>query len=259
MNLSSIVRRPKSSLLARVVAFVLAVAVMAALSNIVTHDIRLATGNAPADDALLAHFLAWALWLGLLWAWLGLRRALRTRLAPRTWVRVLVEVGLCAGYAFLSIEATQAAMNRVIGPPTLPAGLSVADLKPMMITRAAMLYAFAVVALVAITGEVKRRRSVSDAKELLLQRETLERQLTEARLETLQSQLHPHFLFNALHAIGGLILTADKLKEAGIEPIADPMLAVPVARSEDTLGVIIGTGVVFFYAVLGGMKGITYT
>ncbi|MEM1452289.1 MAG: histidine kinase [Planctomycetota bacterium] len=210
MNLSSIVRRPKSSLLARVVAFVLAVAVMAALSNIVTHDIRLATGNAPADDALLAHFLAWALWLGLLWAWLGLRRALLTRLAPRTWVRVLVEVGLCAGYAFLSIEATQAAMNRVIGPPTLPAGLSVADLKPMMITRAAMLYAFAVVALVAITGEVKRRRSVSDAKELLLQRETLERQLTEARLETLQSQLHPHFLFNALHAIGGLILTADK-------------------------------------------------
>ncbi|MEM6334064.1 MAG: HD-GYP domain-containing protein [Planctomycetota bacterium] len=39
---------------------------------------------------------------------------------------------------------------------------------------------------------------------------------------------------------GPLILTADKLKEAGIEPIADPMLAVPVARSEDTLGVIIG-------------------
>ncbi|MEO0588227.1 MAG: HD-GYP domain-containing protein [Planctomycetota bacterium] len=37
-----------------------------------------------------------------------------------------------------------------------------------------------------------------------------------------------------------LILSADKLKEAGIDPIADPLLAVPVKQNETTLGIIIG-------------------
>jgi LytS/YehU family sensor histidine kinase len=33
----------------------------------------------------------------------------------------------------------------------------------------------------------------------------LEKQVTQARLETLQMQLHPHFLFNSLNAISGIV------------------------------------------------------
>lgn len=42
-----------------------------------------------------------------------------------------------------------------------------------------------------------RAREVQTAK--------LESSLAQARLEALQLQLHPHFLFNTLHAIGGLV------------------------------------------------------
>jgi len=38
-----------------------------------------------------------------------------------------------------------------------------------------------------------------------LQAARLESSLAQARLEALQLQLHPHFLFNTLHAIGGLV------------------------------------------------------
>jgi signal transduction histidine kinase len=210
MNPSSLFQRLQSSLLARIVAFVVAVALLAASSSTLTRDIRLASGSSPDDHALPAHMLAWTLWLGLLWACVGLRRALLPRLATRAWSRIVLEAGLLAGYTLLSVEATHAAMSLAFGPPSLPAGLSVEDLKPMMMARAATMYAFAVVAMAAFAAEVKRRRSVSDAKALLLQRETLERQLTAARLKTLESQLNPHFLFNALHAIGALILAADK-------------------------------------------------
>ena len=38
---------------------------------------------------------------------------------------------------------------------------------------------------------------------------TLQAQLSEARLQSLKAQLHPHFLFNSLHAIASLVRTGD--------------------------------------------------
>jgi two-component system, LytTR family, sensor kinase len=48
------------------------------------------------------------------------------------------------------------------------------------------------------------------AAALELDRAQLRASLSEARLEALQAQLQPHFLFNALHAISTLILDDDK-------------------------------------------------
>lgn len=42
-------------------------------------------------------------------------------------------------------------------------------------------------------------------RERELRATALEGQLARARLDALRSQVHPHFLFNALHAIGGLV------------------------------------------------------
>ena len=45
------------------------------------------------------------------------------------------------------------------------------------------------------------------ARERLMRASQLEVQLAQARLQALQMQLHPHFLFNALHTIGTLVRT----------------------------------------------------
>ena len=53
------------------------------------------------------------------------------------------------------------------------------------------------------------RQREREALDLELRAERLEAELVEARLTALKGQLHPHFLFNALHSVGGLIRSAD--------------------------------------------------
>ena len=56
---------------------------------------------------------------------------------------------------------------------------------------------------------------VRDRQEKTLRAARLEAQLSEARMQTLQSQLQPHFLFNSLHTVGQLVRTqrsADAMK-----------------------------------------------
>lgn len=52
------------------------------------------------------------------------------------------------------------------------------------------------------------RQREREAVDLERRAERLEAELTEARLTALSGQLHPHFLFNALHSVGGLIRSA---------------------------------------------------
>jgi two-component system, LytTR family, sensor kinase len=59
--------------------------------------------------------------------------------------------------------------------------------------------------------EEQARRRVAEAN--------LEARLARERLRNLQMQLHPHFLFNALHAVGGLIREGDR--DAAIETVSD--------------------------------------
>ena len=52
------------------------------------------------------------------------------------------------------------------------------------------------------------RKREREAVDLERRAERLEAELVEARLTALSGQLHPHFLFNALHSVGGLIRSA---------------------------------------------------
>lgn len=52
------------------------------------------------------------------------------------------------------------------------------------------------------------RQREREAVDLERRAERLEAKLVEARLTALSGQLHPHFLFNALHSVGGLIRSA---------------------------------------------------
>jgi signal transduction histidine kinase len=50
---------------------------------------------------------------------------------------------------------------------------------------------------------------------------TLETRLVEARLKTLQAELHPHFLFNTLHAISTLVHTSPDAADRMISRLSD--------------------------------------
>lgn len=62
----------------------------------------------------------------------------------------------------------------------------------------------------AIVGFVHFRRQSSENAARRAAHAGLEARLAEERLRVLQMQLHPHFLFNALHAIGGLVRDGDR-------------------------------------------------
>lgn len=56
------------------------------------------------------------------------------------------------------------------------------------------------------------RQREREATALEVRTERLEAELVEARLTALKGQLHPHFLFNALHSVGGLIRSEDSAR-----------------------------------------------
>jgi two-component system LytT family sensor kinase len=64
---------------------------------------------------------------------------------------------------------------------------------------------------------------------------TLERQVTQAQLETLQMQLHPHFLFNSLNAISSIVYEDPRAADRMIANLSDFLRRV--LRTDKTLEV----------------------
>ena len=62
----------------------------------------------------------------------------------------------------------------------------------------------------AIVGVIYARRQIGENQARRIAQTGLEGQLARERLRNLQMQLHPHFLFNALHAVGGLMRDGDR-------------------------------------------------
>lgn len=69
-------------------------------------------------------------------------------------------------------------------------------------------------ALLALGSSVRSFLSQRDqerlSEELLLRAARLESELAGARLASLENQLQPHFLFNALHSVGGLVRSGEQ-------------------------------------------------
>lgn len=75
----------------------------------------------------------------------------------------------------------------------------------LRVPRYAMVYLALVAIGLGIRAFLVGRARDRDASVLEIRTSHLESELTEARLTALKGQLHPHFLFNALHSVGGLI------------------------------------------------------
>ncbi len=147
----------------------------------------------------------------LAWCWaaltpLILQLAHRFPFTRGRWRRsAAVHLAACVAVVF-AIDVVYVVASRALGqPPAQPA--------TTVMAQSARLFLFWVVAdgllywaVVSVSYAVEHYRKYREG-ELLASR--LEAQLAQAQLQALQSQLHPHFLFNALHTIGTLVRTGD--------------------------------------------------
>lgn len=97
--------------------------------------------------------------------------------------------------------------HRPLSPRSLP--VSVPAWIAGDLGGAMLVYVGVLGAVLAWDYQHRYRERERAAAALELERARLRASLSEARLETLQMQLEPHFLFNALHAISTLVLKGD--------------------------------------------------
>ena len=83
-----------------------------------------------------------------------------------------------------------------------------------------LIYAAIVGVAIARDYAGRARAHEQEAHRLQLESVELQRHLTEARLQSLRSQLHPHFLFNALNTVSSLTETDPKTARRLMEQLA---------------------------------------
>jgi two-component system, LytTR family, sensor kinase len=86
--------------------------------------------------------------------------------------------------------------------------------------------------MVVAISYAEHRRQAREREARIL---TLERQVTQAQLETLQMQLHPHFLFNSLNAISSIVYEDPRIADRMIANLSDFLRRV--LRTDKTLEV----------------------
>ena len=171
--------------------------------------------------ALLAGLPDWYFWAALtpLVFWLGLR----VPLDRAQWVRPVI-VHLVAGAAIVLVELfVFTAFNHwFYYNPYAPAPAVFGEAYVKNVLRSFQ-YAFIIywLIVVAATAYRSQRNAVArerDAARLSVRNAELESQVTRAQLDMLRAQLHPHFLFNALNTIAGLV--RERRNEAATDVIA---------------------------------------
>jgi signal transduction histidine kinase len=110
---------------------------------------------------------------------------------------VIIHVALAFACSIVTLS-TLWAVGRIVSPDSLAEGLFLFNVVSITQTL------FAFLAIGAIVHAVTYQRRLRDRDVDALRLRT---QLTAARLESLRAKLHPHFLFNTLNGISGLIFT----------------------------------------------------
>jgi two-component system LytT family sensor kinase len=164
----------------------------------------LVLSGAPIDwgTALLLQFPlagAWFLFTPAI-LWLGRRFPLRRG----TLLHLPLHIVISWAFVFL-LDVGYAFHTANVMPPVVPRPLmrQAVRLFVLWILSDGLLYWIVLLASYAADRQRRlRERELASAQ--------LETQLAQADLQALKMQLHPHFLFNALHTIGALVRTADR-------------------------------------------------
>lgn len=169
------------------------------------------SGMTPDKFALA--LLNTSFWFG--WAALSFPLSLmaarwRVDRTPRVAVPVLVVAALIAGATHVALQSAAQALVWVRYAASQGADSGYFD---MFVTRWQVVYPKQLLTLVdwellAGMGVIALAHAVffrREAVDRALREANLETRLIEAQLKTLQQQLHPHFLFNTLHAVSALM------------------------------------------------------
>ena len=147
-------------------------------------------------DALLSSMLCWYIWVPLTPVVLFLAGRI-----PFDHGRLGVGIALHSAVA-LAVAIPHAALSVVVDQLIAPSsqGASVVGLAELV--SPLLMDVLAYTAVVATGLALDYRRRFGEGQALLT---TLEAKLSRAQLQALKMQLHPHFLFNTLHAVGVLV------------------------------------------------------
>lgn len=223
-------------------AVVAAGVLFALFAGVMSHGFTVATGTAlwtlEADPSasfsyvMLMNQIYWVSWAlltpGIFWF------SDRCRLTGGAWrARILVHVA--AGSAFVFAHAVMVGTGRAWLQAAYGMDTVIAEWVKHQFLRTydwELTYYAAAVGMrhAFVYYETARAREVHAAH--------LETRLVEARLQALQRQLHPHFLFNTLHAISALVRRNPDAAEEMIERLGDLLRLTlnKVGRQEVSLG-----------------------
>jgi two-component system, LytTR family, sensor kinase len=196
----------------RIVAVVLLAATLAAMfSAALAVQVDRTVGRTP--EVWSALFLNSSFWYG--WAVLALpltmlASRLRIDRRPRIAVPVHVVAIIAAAFAHVALQTTVRTKLvldslAITKPESYATTTWTATWKRMFPFQLTSLIDWELVAGGAIIGFAHAFFYYSETQQRAVREAQLETRLMEAQLQTLQRQLHPHFLFNTLHAISTLM------------------------------------------------------
>lgn len=189
-----------------------AVALISASQTILAY--RATGGPVHVGVVLKLSFASWYVWAAL--APLAIVAAQRFPLEAGSWTRRLPL------HVFLNAVLAVAAVGAYL---VLRALLGFPSHRPFLVELVAssnvhLVTYWAVVGLVHVADSYRR------ARERELRAAELTAQLAAARLEALRMQLHPHFLFNTMHAIASLVREAPAAAEDMLAELAELLRTV---------------------------------
>ena len=160
----------------------------------------------PLTAALRDQALWWVLWMLLMPAVISLGRRIRFdvgRWRAATAAHLTLSIALSVGH----IAAFGAAYFWVVGPTTLgaTAGRVIAVFVGRYLATDMLVYAGALGVYYAFEYFARYRRLMLEAAQAESRAARLQLNLAEARIHALRMELNPHFLFNALNAVAGLV------------------------------------------------------
>ena len=171
--------------------------------------IRMENLHQPLWRSLVTNLLGWWVWIPAtpIILWLGRRFPF----GRESWLRVLpVHILACVLLAGIH-EAWFTYLNILIHP----FGPSTRSFRSLFIGRASSQFHIDLIVYAGILLSSYAVRYYFRYRERELRASQLETQLANAQLQALKMQLHPHFLFNTLNAIAGLV--RDSQNKAAVE------------------------------------------
>ncbi|MCE7996316.1 MAG: histidine kinase [Roseivirga sp.] len=175
--------------------------------------------------------VSWAGWALLTpFIFSTLQRINKGERAKKTLLHILAALGFTFGYSFIF---------SLLSPIFYDSSIPIWEyLRQSLITgTAANLLVYMLIATFSLMLAYYQRSQVDreNKHRLDLEVASLERQLISAQLETLKSQIQPHFLFNSLHSIASLIRKNELTKATETIAILSELLRATLKNQERNL------------------------